>query len=49
MTEMICVYCYNIVNDYVCPHCNEYDGLMAIREAKSYLGEDFPEEYNEYV
>jgi hypothetical protein len=49
MTESLCVYCLNIVNDVVCYHCNEYDGLMPIKDAKSYLGEDFPEEYNEYV
>jgi hypothetical protein len=49
MSESLCVYCVNIVNDVVCPTCNEYDGLMAIRDAKSYLGEDFPEEYLEYV
>jgi hypothetical protein len=49
MSESLCVYCLNIVNDYVCPHCNEYDGLMPIPDAKVYLGEDFPEEYNEYV
>ena len=47
MSESVCVYCLNIVNDYVCPHCNEYDGLMPLDQAKSYLGEDFPEEFEE--
>jgi len=38
-----------LVNDFVCPHCNEYDGLMPVKDARAYLGEDFPEELNEYV
>jgi len=49
MSESVCVYCLNIVNDYVCPHCNEYDGLMPIKDAQDYLGADFPEEFLEYV
>jgi hypothetical protein len=49
MTETICVFCLNLVNDYVCFECNDYKGLMPITQAKSYLGEDFPEEYLEYV
>lgn len=49
MTEQICVFCLNIVNDYVCHDCNDYKGLMPIPQAKSYLGSDFPEELLEYV
>ena len=49
MTEQICVFCLNVVNDYVCYDCNDYKGLMPLDQAKGYLGEDFPEEYNEYV
>lgn len=44
MTEQVCVFCMNLVNDYVCHDCNDYKGLMPIRDAKRYLGEDFPEE-----
>jgi hypothetical protein len=49
MTEQVCVFCFNIVNDYVCHDCNDYKGLMPIRDAKAYLGEDFPEELLELV
>ena len=42
---MFCVYCYNLygADTVVCPACNEYDGLMALRDAESYLGEDLSE------
>ena len=36
----ICVYCYGVTYAYVCPTCNEYDGLMTILDAEKYLGED---------
>ncbi len=36
----ICVYCYGVTYAYVCPECNEYDGLMTILDAEKYLGED---------
>lgn len=49
MSEQICVFCMSMVNDYVCHECNDYKGLMPLKEAKSYLGEDFPEEYLELV
>lgn len=49
MTEQICVFCMNLVNDYVCHECNDYKGLMPLSDAKGYLGEDFPEEYKELV
>lgn len=49
MSEQVCVFCFNIVNDYVCHDCNDYEGLMSIRDAKAYLGEDFPEELLELV
>lgn len=49
MNETICVYCLNLVNDFVCPNCNEYDGLMPVSQAKGYLGSDFPEEYEVYA
>ena len=49
MSDSLCVFCLNIVNDYTCFECNDYKGLMPLTEAKAYLGEDFPEEYNEYV
>jgi ribosomal protein S27AE len=26
----VCVYCYGTTFAYVCPECNEYDGLMPI-------------------
>jgi hypothetical protein len=47
MSEQICVFCMNLVNDYVCHECNDYKGLMPLRDAKGYLGSDFPEEYLE--
>ena len=49
MSESVCIFCLSIVNDVVCFECNDYKGLMPIGEAKTYLGEEFPEEYNEYV
>ena len=49
MSEQICVFCMNLVNDYVCHECGDYKGLMPLRDAKSYLGETFPEEYLELV
>jgi hypothetical protein len=49
MTEQICVFCMNLVNDYTCYDCNDYKGLMTLKEAKPYLGELFPEEYLELV
>lgn len=45
--EQICVFCMNLVNDYVCYTCDDYKGLMPLKEAESYLGEDFPEEYKQ--
>lgn len=39
----ICVYCYGTTYAYVCPECNEYDGLMTILDAEGYLGEDLTE------
>lgn len=47
MEEKICVFCMGLVNDYVCYECNDYKGLMTLKEAERYLGEDFPEEYRE--
>jgi|AntAceMinimDraft_12_1070368.scaffolds.fasta_scaffold66118_3 hypothetical protein len=49
MVESVCVFCLNIVNDFVCFDCNDYKGLMPLPEAKVYLGEDFPEEFEDYV
>lgn len=45
MSEQMCVFCMDLVNDYVCHGCNDYKGLMSLTEAEKYLGEDFPEEY----
>lgn len=45
MSEQICVFCMDLVNDYVCHNCNDYKGLMGLKEAESYLGDDFPDEY----
>lgn len=43
----VCVYCYGTTYAYVCPECNEYDGLMAINsDTEKYftqLGEDLSE------
>lgn len=41
----VCVYCYGVYgfDTYVCSTCNEYDGLMEIKEAEKYLGEDLSE------
>ena len=47
MEEKICVFCMGLVNDYVCHECNDYKGLMTLKEAEAYLGEDFPEEYRQ--
>lgn len=49
MNETMCVFCMNLVNDYVCGWCDDYKGLMPLRDAKAYLGEDFPEEYLELL
>lgn len=49
MSEQICVFCMDLVNDYVCHGCNDYKGLMTLKDAKGYLGEDFPEEYLQYL
>jgi hypothetical protein len=42
---MFCVYCYGYFGDdtFVCPTCNEYDGMMRLHEAEAYLGEDLGE------
>ena len=42
---MFCVYCETLygTDTYVCPTCNEYDGMMPLKEAESYLGEDLSE------
>lgn len=47
MSEKICVFCMNLVNDYVCFECDDYKGLMPLKDAEAYLGEDFPEEYRQ--
>jgi hypothetical protein len=47
MSEKICVFCMSLVNDYVCYECDDYKGLMTLKEAENYLGEDFPEEYRQ--
>jgi hypothetical protein len=40
----VCVYCYGTTYAYVCPECNEYDGLMPVnQETEDYLGEDLLE------
>lgn len=49
MSEQICVFCLNLVNDYVCHECGDYKGLMGLKEAQSYLGDDFPEEFKPEV
>lgn len=49
MSDQVCVFCLTITGDYVCHECNDYKGLMPVGEAKTYLGEDFPEEFNEYA
>lgn len=36
----ICVYCYSIVDEYICWTCREYDGVMKVSDAEKYLGED---------
>lgn len=36
----ICVFCYTTTYAYICPECVDYKGLMPIKEAESYLGED---------
>jgi hypothetical protein len=42
---MFCVYCYGYfgADTFVCPNCNEYDGMMSLGEAETYLGEDLGE------
>jgi len=49
MENSICVFCLNLVNDFVCHECNDYKGLMSLGDAQKYLGEDFPVEYLEPV
>ena len=40
----VCVYCMGTTYAYVCPECNEYDGLMPItQETEDYIGEDLLE------
>jgi lipopolysaccharide biosynthesis regulator YciM len=31
--KRVCVYCSTETYAYICPSCNEYDGLMPIMEA----------------
>ena len=45
----ICVFCYTTTYAYICPDCGDYKGLMPLKDAESYLGEDFPEEYKEML
>lgn len=41
MNELtVCVFCYTIVEGYVCHECNDYKGLMPMKDAEEYLGED---------
>ena len=42
---MFCVYCSTLygIDTFVCPTCNEYDGMMSVAQAESYLGEDLGE------
>lgn len=40
----ICAYCMNTTYSYVCPECNEYDGLMEFTTStEQYLGVDLLE------
>ncbi len=35
----ICAYCMDTTYSYVCPNCNEYDGLMPFTsQTEEYLG-----------
>lgn len=37
----ICAYCFHTTYAYICPDCNEYDGLMPFtQETEDYLGEN---------
>lgn len=36
----ICVFCYSIVDDYICWTCSDYKGVMIVSEAEKYLKED---------
>ena len=49
MTEQNCVFSMSLVKDYGCHECNDYKGLMSLKEAKPYLGEDCPEEDEELL
>lgn len=42
MSDVMCVYCEGVFTDttYVCPSCNEYDGLMPLNRAIDYLDLD---------
>ena len=36
----MCVYCFDTTHAYVCPKCNEFDGLLTIEESKPILEEN---------
>lgn len=42
MSDVMCVYCEGLYTDttVVCPACNEYDGMMPLKQAIPYLGLD---------
>jgi hypothetical protein len=46
MTDKMCVYCEGVFTDdtFVCPSCNEYDGMMPLEQAIPYLDLD-PNDY----
>lgn len=46
MNDVMCVYCNGVYVDStaVCPECNEYDGMMPLQRAISYLDLD-PNDY----
>jgi hypothetical protein len=39
----ICVFCYTTTLAYICPDCRDYKGLMPVKDAEEYLGEDLEE------
>jgi hypothetical protein len=42
MNEVMCVYCEGVytADTFVCPVCNEYDGMMLLTKAIDYLDLD---------
>ena len=49
MSNVICVFCEQVWSEvFVCPDCNEYKGLMPLKEGIDYMGLD-ADDFAEYL